>query len=152
MEEILKMIAEPLGALLLVLINAGIAVAVRWIHQNTKSENIKLATTTLSTVVTTEVARLNQQVVKALKNDGRFSEDEKAQIKNTARRAVREQLTPTVQKAAGYMVNDLEVMIDAMIEQAVVKAKTRPPQDTVQLALHRKTPPQPIGKKPAQEP
>jgi uncharacterized membrane protein YgcG len=153
MDEILKVIAEPLGTLLLVLINAGIAMAVRWIHQNTKSENIKLATDTLSTVVQAEVARLNQQVVKALKNDGKFSDNEKGQIKESARRSIREQLTPAVQKGAGYVVQDLERLIDALIEQAVVEAKAAPPQDSVRLVMTRKKPTTPaVGKTPSQEP
>jgi hypothetical protein len=123
MDEILKIIAEPLGTLLLVLINAGIAVAVRWIHQNTKSENIKLATDTLSEVVTAEVARLNQQVVRALKNDGKFDDNERYQIKQAAMNSINKQLTPAIRASAGYVVNDLELMIDGLIERTVVKAK-----------------------------
>lgn len=152
MDEILKIIAEPLGTLLLVLVNAGIAVAVRWMHQHTKSENIRLATDTLGEVINAEVARLNQQVVKALKDGDGFTDAEKQQVKDTARRSIQEQLTPAVQKGAGYLVKDLERLIDSLIERAVVAAKVTPPQDSVQLVMHRKKPPQPIGKTPSQEP
>lgn len=150
MDEILKIIAEPLGTLLLVLINAAVAMAVRWIHENTKSENIKLATDTLSTVVKAEVARLNQQVVRALKDGDGFTDTEKQQVKEAARRSIQEQLTPAVQKGAGYLVQDLDKLIDALIERAVVKAKAAPPQDTVRLVMSRKKPSAPaVGKTPA---
>jgi ElaB/YqjD/DUF883 family membrane-anchored ribosome-binding protein len=139
MEDLVKIVAEPLGALLLVMVNAGLAMAIRWINQRTKSENIQLAVGTLGTVVEAEVARLNQQVVKALKNDGRFSEDEKAQIKSTARAAVQDQLTPAVQKAAGYAVQDVEVLVNSMIERAVTAAKAPQPA-SINLVVKRKAP------------
>lgn len=144
MDDLMMQIAEPLGALLLVLANAVVAMAVRWINQHTKNQKVQQATTTLNEVVTSEVARLNQQVVKALKNDGKFDDNERYQIKQTALDAIRKQLPAGVQKAAGYMVQDVEAYIAALIERAVVAAKA-PEGQPVKLVLR-------TAKKPAEEP
>jgi hypothetical protein len=123
MEEILQVIAEPLGALLLVLINAVAAMAIRWVHSHTKSENMRMAADTLKAVAVAEVNRLNTQVVAALKDDGKFSDAEQQQIKATALKAIIEQLPAPVKKATGYMVNDLEAYVNSLIELAVTKLK-----------------------------
>lgn len=127
MEEILKMMAEPLGTLLLALVNAGIIMAIRWVHQHTKSDNVRMAVSTMGEVVQTEVGRLNQQVVEALKNDGKFDEQEQARIKQTALDTINKQLPPAVKKAAGYVMKDIEAYLNGLIEVSVVKAKALPP-------------------------
>jgi uncharacterized membrane protein YebE (DUF533 family) len=126
MDDLMMQIAEPLGALLLVMANAALAMAVRWINQHTKNQKVQQAATTLNEVVTAEVARLNQQVVDALKNDGKFDDNERYQIKQTALNAITKQLPAGTQKAAQYMVQDLEAYISALIERAVAAAKGPP--------------------------
>jgi hypothetical protein len=127
MEELIKLIAEPLGALLLALVNAGVVLAIRWLNQRTKNEKALTAAAAIGDITKATVARLNQQVVKALKNDGKFDEDEKYQIKQTALDAINRQLTPEVKKAAVGLVADLEAFIEAKLEEAVVAAKPPPP-------------------------
>jgi uncharacterized membrane protein YebE (DUF533 family) len=119
MEELIKVIADPLGALLLGLVNAGVVLAIRWIHNRTKNERAQAAVTAIGDVTTATVARLNQQVVNALKNDGKFDEAEKAQIKQVALKSINEQLRPEVRKAAGGFLDDLDAYIDSKLEEAV---------------------------------
>lgn len=123
MEEILKIIAEPLGALLLALANVGVGLAIRWIHNRTKNERVVAATATIGDVTKATVARLNQQVVDALKNDGKFDEAEKAQVKQAALTSINEQLRPEVIKAAGGFLADLDAYIDSKLEEAVSTPK-----------------------------
>lgn len=125
-DELVKVSAGPLGTLLLVLGNAGAAMAIRWINGKTKSQNIRTAVGTLTTVVQAEVARLNQQMVKSLKDDGKFSADEKARINAVARDSINAQLPAGVRRAAGHAVRDLPGFIDSLIEQAVAAAKGPP--------------------------
>jgi hypothetical protein len=119
MEEIIKLIADPLGALLLALVNVGAGLAIRWIHNRTKNERAQAAVTAIGDVTTATVARLNQQVVNALKNDAKFDEAEKAQIKQTALKSINEQLRPEVMKAAGGFLADLDAYVDSKLEEAV---------------------------------
>lgn len=123
MEEILQLIAEPLGALLLALVNAGIILAIRWLNAQTKSARVSTALAAIGEVAHGTVARLNKQVVEALKNDGRFDEMEKQQIKQTALNSINKQLKPEVVKSIGYIVEDLKEFIDGKVELAVADAK-----------------------------
>lgn len=123
MEEIIKAIAEPLGQVLVVVVNAAIVLMLKWLRERFKSEGAMKAIEHLSGVAQGVVVTLNQQVVEALKNDGKFDAGERARIKILAVDMVNKQTPDVVRTAAGYMVNDITAIVDGLIEQAVVKAK-----------------------------
>jgi len=108
---------------MLALVNAIIVLAIRWVNQHTNNQKAQAAAGAIGDIAGATVARLNQQVVEALKNDGKFDNNERYQIKQTAIDAVNRQLTPQVRRAAKGFVVDLEAYIDAKIEEAVVNSK-----------------------------
>lgn len=123
MEAFIGALAAPLGQALVALLNVAIIMLLKWGREKIKSEGAIKALEHVTLVAQTVVVSLNQEVVAALKNDGKFDAQEKARIKATAVTMVNQQLPKTVTTAAGYLINDLNSLIDQLIERAVVRAK-----------------------------
>lgn len=131
LEQVTQAMAQPLTELLLVLLNAGIVLGLKWLREHVKNKGAIDALDHISQTAYSVVVSLNQEVVEALKNDGKFDAKERAEIKARALQMVHQQIAPASKAAAGRMVTDVSALVNQYIENAVVQAKSASPLNVI---------------------
>jgi hypothetical protein len=118
MEVYLPIILTTASTLVVMLVGWGLKLLGAYIAAKTKNEALATAFNTFSEIVDTTVKELDQTFKKAAA-DGKFTEEEKVEIKNLALDKVNTQLPDYLKTQLGNAVNDLETFVDSKIEATV---------------------------------
>lgn len=128
MQEIIEVMAAQIvpaiAVVLATLASTGMVYVIKWLKLKTGSEAIAAA----GEIVAATVNDLAATTVKSLKEkarDGKLTMQEGAEIKIQALNRIRNQMPPTVAKAACLAIGELDPFLRGKIEQEVEKNKNK---------------------------
>lgn len=127
-QQAIQFVAPIAATVLTAMVSRALAAAASWIRKKTDNEAINNAITRVCAMTETTVAELSQTLVTAMKaaNGGALTEADMADLRDKALALVQKRLTPEVLADASRGVTDLQELILARIERAVVEQKAKP--------------------------
>ena len=121
-EELVKVLAPILVTVVGGVTTWILAELSRWIRTKTKNENALAAIEDIVALVRTTVSEVGQ-TVQAAAADGKFTPEERNEMKALAMSKAKAQIPPVVERNAIRMINTVDDFIAARIEREVAKAK-----------------------------
>lgn len=123
---LLPVLIPGVGALVTGLVSLALMGLKNYVKIKTDNALVENALTRISNTVQTVVDSLEQTVVAELRSassDGKLTKEDAAKIKQKAMNTVMAQLPGAIVSAAELGVNDVRVLVESKIEQAVLKSK-----------------------------
>ena len=122
-------IIPAVGTILLALVSWATAEIVRWIKERTKGARAERLTELmghLESAIDATVSTAQETVVKGLKNDGKFTKEEAAAVKQAVMDSVMRQAGPIVQEISDMGVTEIGEVLHNRVEQSLAWKKSHP--------------------------